>query len=282
MDPIRWAVAAAAHLVVVLAGVAGPAVTSGWAAGASRCAAVAGGGARLIPVAAVEDGAPRAGSVTITFVTHATFRIESPGGVIIATDYAGFAGAGRPPDVATMNHAHVTHYTHTPDRRIAHILEGWGDGRQPARHSVTVGDVHIRNVSTDIRSAGGLREKDGNSIFIFEVAGLCIGHLGHLHHTLGADHLAEIGQLDVVMVPVDGSYTMAQASMVEVLEVLKARIVIPMHFFGPRTLAAFTTRLGQTFEVRHEAGSSTVVSAATLPAHPTVLVLEEQSPMVFE
>ena len=44
-----------------------------------------------------------------------------------------------------------------------------------------VDDVYIRNVPTDIRN-GGAMEADGNSIFIFEVAGLCIGHLGHLHH----------------------------------------------------------------------------------------------------
>ena len=44
-----------------------------------------------------------------------------------------------------------------------------------------VDDVYIRNVPTDIRSWGGELERDGNSIFIFEVADLCIGHLGHLH-----------------------------------------------------------------------------------------------------
>jgi L-ascorbate metabolism protein UlaG (beta-lactamase superfamily) len=44
--------------------------------------------------------------------------------------------------------------------------------------------------------------KDGNSIFIFEVAGLCIGHLGHLHHKLDENHFAAIGRLDIVMVPI--------------------------------------------------------------------------------
>ncbi len=48
--------------------------------------------------------------------------------------------------------------------------------------------------------------KDGNSIFIFEVAGLCIGHLGHLHHQARSiRHFAAIGRLDIVMVPIDGT-----------------------------------------------------------------------------
>ena len=51
--------------------------------------------------------------------------------------------------------------------------------------------------------------RDGNSIFIFEVAGLCIGHLGHLHHKLDDSHFAAIGRIDILMVPIDGTYTMS-------------------------------------------------------------------------
>jgi L-ascorbate metabolism protein UlaG (beta-lactamase superfamily) len=125
-------------------------------------------------------------------------------------------------------------------------------------------------------------EKDGNSIFIFELAGLCIGHLGHLHHTLGADHLAEIGQLDVVMVPVDGAFTMAQSSMIEVLDLLKARIVLPMHYFGPTTLRAFLLRLGQSFEVAFDDDATIEVSATTLPERRTVIVVPELHPRFLE
>ena len=66
----------------------------------------------------------------------------------------------------------------------------------------------MRNVSTDIRVAARRRhvEPSGNSIFVFEVAGLCIGHLGHLHHEPDAEQYAALGRLDVVMAPVDGGY----------------------------------------------------------------------------
>ena len=58
--------------------------------------------------------------------------------------------------------------------------------------------------------------RDGNSIFIFEVAGLCIGHLGHLHHKLDDSHFAQIGRIDILMVPIDGSYTMSLDGMSEI------------------------------------------------------------------
>jgi L-ascorbate metabolism protein UlaG (beta-lactamase superfamily) len=244
----------------------------------SRCLAVAQSAPAAIPVSylPVQDGLSRpapAGDVRIRFVGHSTFLITSPDGVTIATDYNGYVGQGVIPRVATMNHAHSTHYTDSPDPRIEHVLRGWNPEGGPAVHNLQVGDVLIRNVTTDVRGWSGGAVPDGNSIFIFEVARLCIGHLGHLHHVLGPDDLAWIGQLDVVMVPVDGSYTMDQGAMVETLRVVRARLVLPMHYFGESTLARFLGRLGEAFEVEMAARPEITVSAATLPQSAKVLVL---------
>ncbi len=242
------------------------------AASGSRCVALAQNTPGVRFVSLTTTALPN-DEVTITFVGHATFRIETAGGVVIATDYSGYAGNGRIPDVVTMNHAHPSHYTDFPDPHIKYVLRGWGTPGAPARYNLTVGDVLIRNVTTDIRSWDGIREKDGNSIFIFEVADLCIGHLGHLHHPLGPEHLALIGQLDVVMVPVDGAYTMQQSAMVDVLKLLKARLILPMHYFNQQTLGRFLKLMGESFPVEMSDKPTVVVSAASLPASPKILVL---------
>jgi len=111
------------------------------------------------------------------------------------------------------------------------------------------------------------------SIFIFEIAGLCIGHLGHLHHELSPEQLGAIGRLDIVLVPVDGTYTMAQASMQNVLKELKSRIVLPMHYFGPETLARFVKGLSGSLDIEYSKGPSIVLSAAQLPEKPRLIVL---------
>ena len=85
--------------------------------------------------------------------------------------------------------------------------------------------------------------------------------------------LAWIGQLDIVMAAVDGSYTMDHASMLETLKVVKARLVLPMHYFGEATLSRFLARLGAEFEVEISDTPEIAVSAATLPKSPKVLVL---------
>lgn len=213
-----------------------------------------------------------ADQVQLTFVGHSTFLIESPGGLKIATDYAGWSG-GVVPDVVTMNQAHSSHYTNTPDPAIKHVLRGWNPAGGAAKHDLQIEDVRIRNVTTDIRSGYVGRIADGNSIFIFELAGLCIGHLGHLHHELTPEHVGWVGRLDVVLVPVDGGYTMAQVNMLNVLKQLKARIVIPMHYFGPTTLARFIDKARSEFDIETATSPVLVLSAKDLPAKPKLVVL---------
>jgi len=237
----------------------------------SDCLAVAENRAKIRP-ANYQPAALDVDQVRITYIGHSSFIIESPGGTTAVTDYAGYAG-GIVPDVVTMNHAHRSHYTDFPDPAIKHVLRGWNPEGGPAVIDEEVGDIRIRNVTTDIRGGMLGREKDGNSIFIFEVAGLCIGHLGHLHHTLGPEHLGLIGRLDVVMVPVDGGYTMAQAAMLEVLKSLKARIVIPMHYFGPTTLNRLIGTMGEAFELEVSSSPERIISVNDLPKRPILLVL---------
>jgi L-ascorbate metabolism protein UlaG (beta-lactamase superfamily) len=225
-----------------------------------------------IQKASFSVAALEANQVRFTFVGHSTFIIETAGGIRIATDYAGYAD-GVIPDAVTMNHAHSSHYTDAPDPRIKHVLRGWNPEGGPVKHDLQIGDVRIRNVTTDIRGGSLGRIPDGNSIFIFEVAGLCIGHLGHLHHELTPEHVASIGRLDIVLVPVDGSYTMSQVNMRNVLKELQTRVVIPMHYFGPTTLARFIAGVKDEFEVETMASPTIVLSASALPDRPKFIVL---------
>ncbi len=233
---------------------------------------IAGQSPRAIP-AAFKLAALKADEARLTYVGHSTFLIESPQSVRIATDYNDYVRPPVTPDIATMNHAHDTHFTDHPDPAIKHVLRGWAGDERPARIDLTYKDVRVRNVPTNIRTWAGGTERHGNSIFIFEIASLCIAHLGHLHHTLTQQQLDEIGRVDVVLVPVDGSYTLDLDGMVEVLHALKAPLMVPMHYFGSHTLDRFLERVGREWQVEVADVPSFVVSKATLPAKPKVLVL---------
>jgi L-ascorbate metabolism protein UlaG (beta-lactamase superfamily) len=223
--------------------------------------------------AAFRLAALQADQLRLTYIGHSTFLIESPQLVRIATDYNDYVRPPVLPDIITMNHAHTSHYTDQPDPGIKHVLRGWAGDEKPARIDMTYKDVRVRNVPTNIRSFDGGTERHGNSIFIFEVANLCIAHLGHLHHTLTQAQLNEIGRVDVVMVPVDGSYTLDLDGMVEVLHALKAPLMIPMHYFSTFTLDRFLDRVRQEWAVEIAEIPSIVLSKSSLPSKPKVLVL---------
>jgi L-ascorbate metabolism protein UlaG (beta-lactamase superfamily) len=239
---------------------------------ADRCFAVSQAPSPVRPVS-MRLAALGPAEVRLTFVGHATWLIESPGGVRIATDYNDYVRSAAIPDVATMNRAHTTHYSMFPDPRIKHVLRGWSMDGGPVRHDLTVDDVRVRNVATNIRDWAGGAIAYGNSIFVFEIGGMCIGHLGHLHHTLTDQQVAHVGQLDVVMVAVDGSYTMDVGGVVETLKTLRARLILPMHYFNPYTLTRFLERIGNDFPVERATASTMVVSQATLPSEPKIVVL---------
>ena len=243
----------------------------------SECLAMANAPPRATPVS-LRRVAAKDEEVAITYVGHSTYYIDTPGGIRIATDFNGAYRTGRLPDVVTMNRAHSTHYTLFPDPKIQHVLHGWGENGQPAHVNERIGDVYIRNVTTDIRryysdDSNGEMIKDGNSIFIFEVAGLCIGHLGHLHHKLDESHFAAIGRLDIVMVPIDGSYTMSLDGVSDITRRLRSSVVLPMHrFMTP--LDEFMRRIGEQFEIDQRSERTLKISRETLPATPTVIILE--------
>ena len=239
----------------------------------SRCLAIAQAFPHVTYASFMPAQAGAKEEVRITYAGHSTYVIETPGGVRIATDYSGAYGSAPLPDVVTMNKAHRTHYTDAPEPGIAHVLRGWNPEGGPARHALGIGDVYIRNVPTDIRSWGGDLERDANSIFIFEVAGLCIGHLGHLHVRLSDAHYAAIGRLDVVMAPVDGGMTLSLDAMSEIAERLSSSIVLPMHRHST-PIGAFTGRMGPAFTVEFRDSPTLTVSLRTLPRQRTIIVLK--------
>jgi L-ascorbate metabolism protein UlaG (beta-lactamase superfamily) len=228
---------------------------------------------RLI-AASFHVAALNADQVRITFVGHASFLIESPQLVRIATDYNDYVRPPLVPDIVTMNHAHDTHYTDHPDPAIKYVLRGWSDTPgQAANWDITYRDVRVRNVPTNTRDWGGGTDRYGNSIFVFEIANLCIVHLSHLHHTLTQQQLNEIGHADVVMAPVDGFYTLDLDGIMDVLQAMKAPVIIPMHYFGVSVLERFLDRARKLWDVHMAEVPSAIVSKTTLPKTPEVLVL---------
>ncbi len=220
------------------------------------------------------DGPFAPGEVAITYMGHSTFLIQTPEGLEIATDFADWLPPGFAPELVTMNGAHESHFTDNPPAEIALVLRGWSDASGPAVHDVMRRDARVRNVTTDVVRGPTLVYPDANSIFVFEIGDLCLAHLGHLHVAPTEAQYAAIGQIDIVFAPVEGgAYMLDATAMIDVVDRLGARVVIPMHFFSLSAIDRFERVLGARYVSMRPSSPTVLFSPETLPAQPTLLIL---------
>ena len=85
-------------------------------------------------------------------------------------------------------------------------------------------------------------------------------------------HFAAIGRLDILMVPIDGTYTMSLDGISEITKRLRASVVLPMHRFAT-PLDEFMRRIGQQFAIDERSERSLTISRDSLPQTPTVIIL---------
>jgi len=114
-------------------------------------------------------------------------------------------------------------------------------------------------------------------IFAVEIDGVHVCHLGDLGHLLSEEQLAELGPIDVLLVPVGGETTITPAEAAEVVAQVSPKIVIPMHFaldgasadlLGPER---FLHELAVSEPIRQP---KAVVHASSLPDESQVVLLE--------
>lgn len=216
------------------------------------------------------------GTVELTFLGHSSFLIRTAAQATAITDYNGYIRASFAPDIVTMNRAHNSHYTDTVEPGVTHVLRGWMENGVKPSYDVRVRDLHVTNVLTNIRDDAVVGSGfAGNSIFIFESAGLCVVHLGHLHHRLIPSHAARVGTADVLLAPVDDGMTIPHAVLVQVIDDFRPAVVVPMHYGFGEALERFLALMrGRQFVIQFVEGRSARFTKPTLPIRPTVMVLQ--------
>lgn len=233
---------------------------------------VAGGAPGFVPAGFA--AAVPAGSVRLTFAGHASFMIESPEGVGVFTDYNGYIKPHRWPEIVTMNRFHRTHWTDRVEPEIGQVLRGWNPSGGVPHHDIKIKDTRIRNVPTNFGEVAGDLGTAGNSIFIIEAAGVCVVHLSHTHHVLAPEQVQPIKDADVLLVPIDGMWTMSHEEAFHIIEQVKPRLIIPMHYGSTMSIEQFTARARALFPVAHHPSDTIEVSLKTLPRATEVLFLK--------
>ncbi len=162
----------------------------------------------------------------IKWLGHAAFLITADDGTRLVTDpFGDYAGLRYRPideaaDIVLVSHDHGDH----AGGKIK------GDPKKVSGPGSTkVAGIEISGLETFHDTSKG-RERGRNTVFCFTVDGIRICHLGDLGHELSGVEITKIGQVDVLMVPVGGSFTIDAGVASRICDQIKPGVAIPMHF----------------------------------------------------
>lgn len=165
----------------------------------------------------------------ITYFGHSCFRLKGKLGTVVTDPYAKYTGLNLPSlsaDIITVSHQHPDHSA---------ISQVTGTTRRPKPFIVSepgeyeVGGVSVFGVPTYHDNQQG-QERGSNTVFTVFIDELRVCHLGDLGHDLTSEQLAEIDQVDVLLCPVGGHFTIDPEQAMKVINALEPSYVIPMHF----------------------------------------------------
>ncbi|MEW6572237.1 MAG: MBL fold metallo-hydrolase [Bacillota bacterium] len=161
----------------------------------------------------------------IKWLGHACFLLTTREGVTVLTDpYDESIGYPLPPvtpDVVTVSHRHYDHNAVGSVKGSPVVFEGAGIHRAKGLTIRGVATFHDKNKGA---------QRGPNTVFVIEADGLRICHLGDLGHPLDGAKVQEIGPVDVLLIPVGGTYTIDADEAAALVTEMKPRIAVPMHY----------------------------------------------------
>lgn len=209
----------------------------------------------------------------LRYFGHSLFTMTFHSGVILLTDPYGsfcqYPERSLDADIVTISHHHFDHDAMESVRGEPLVLDQEGVYR-PAQGIVITG------IQTFHDTQQGQR-RGRNLVFVVEAEGLRIAHLGDLGHLPDDAQREAIGRLDVLLVPVGGTYTLDANKAYECVELLKPRITVPMHYqtrfsrdMSVATEAEFLRLMGVCSEPLMELA----ISRETLGDYPKLQVMD--------
>jgi L-ascorbate metabolism protein UlaG (beta-lactamase superfamily) len=179
-------------------------------------------------------------AISIRWFGQSFFQIETGDGTRIVIDPHLMTEYSRPScegDLILISHEHddhnlveaVTNLEKDKPKIIRGLLTK-GKRQDWNKVDEKVKNIHIRTVPSYHDAEEGLK-RGKNGMFVIETDGLKIAHLGDLGHVLSDEQVKAIGEIDILMIPIGGIYTINGEKAKEVMKQLKPRLyVLPMHY----------------------------------------------------
>lgn len=206
----------------------------------------------------------------IQYLGFSCFRLRGRDGIIICDPYTSSIGLdlGRPTaHIVTVSHDHPAHgniagVKPMRDQDTTFVIDGPGE--------YEVRNVLVNGVRTYLDKEKGA-QRGFNTVYVIHLDDVVFCHLGGLAHELTASQLDEIGNVDVLFVPVGGDQALGSEAAANVIGQVEPRLVIPMRYALPQL--SFEYQLAPLDKFLHEVGlkdntpeEKLSVSSSSLPA----------------
>ena len=208
----------------------------------------------------------------IQYLGHSCFRLRGRDGIVLCDPFDRSVGLdiGRPTaQIVTVSHDHPDHANLAavkPMRERIFTIDGPGE--------YEVSGVMIAGVRTFHDKRKGA-ELGNNTVYVIHLDDVIFCHLGDLGHELTTHQLDEIGNVDVLFIPVGGGETIGPSEAVSVISQIEPRIVIPMHYAMPGQ-RSFSSDLAPLEKFTHEIGMKEYVEEEKLTVTSTNLPSEDE------
>lgn len=214
----------------------------------------------------------------IIFLGHSCFRIRGKTAVLVTDPFESYIGFKLPKisaDIVTISHDHRDHnnkeaVSGTAKTKKPFVISGPGE--------YEIAGVSIFGVRTFHNAAKGSK-RGANAVYLINLDGMRIVHLGDLGHKLTESQLEEVNGADILIIPVGGTYTLNAKEAVEVIGQVEPKIIIPMHY----RLPGLTIKLAPVEEFLKEIGVKAIkpipkltISKDRLPEEREVVVLKKK------
>jgi L-ascorbate metabolism protein UlaG (beta-lactamase superfamily) len=209
--------------------------------------------------------------VEIDWFGHACFRLKSRDATVITDPYSKEIGLSLPRprgDIVTISHAHPGHSYAKGIKGEPHVLDGPGE--------YEIKNVFITGIATAHDKKGG-KDRGANTVYVVEMDGLTICHLGDLGHVPTQPQTEAIGDVDILLLPIGGVSTIGASDAAEIVSMIEPHVVIPMHYsnedlkFKLESPAKFFKEMGLKAPKPVESLKATKDS---LPKEPQVMLLQ--------
>src|SRR3989344_705476 len=213
----------------------------------------------------------------IKYLGHSSFKLQGSKAKVVTDPFdSSIVGIKFPKtdaDIVTISHQHADHNSVDLIEGNPLVINIPGEYEKKGVRVTGFDSFHDNEQG---------KERGKNTIFKIEIDDISVLHCGDLGHTLTNEMIEEIGEVDVLLIPNGGVFTISADEAVVIARAIEPHIVVPMHYNGDGLNQQTFAQLSSVSVFLSAMGGQTVEPSPKLTIKKTDLTEENLRVVVLE